>query len=89
MTFFKNHIPVDLLKVVTITDEKNEYYSPMFTNHKGVCKLQSLDIPIDCLVLINPNTNVSNLHDIISEKLNLYLQTVKQCYINYFQVNQT
>ncbi len=55
--------------------------------HKGICKLQAFDIPIDCLVLVSPRTSVKNLYDIISEKLNLYLQAVKQCYLNYFQVS--
>ncbi len=76
-------IPVELLRPVTAS--KYQKYSPLFTNHKGICRLQTFIIPIDCLVLVDLNTSLNNLYEIILEKLNLHLQAVKQCFIAHYQ----
>jgi hypothetical protein len=78
-------IPVELLKKVSASNEASENYSPLFTNHKGVCHLQNTFIPIDCLVLVDSNTKLDNLFDILLEKLNLHFQAIKQCYLKYYQ----
>ena len=75
-----------MLKMVSIPGEKNDQYSPVFTNHKGICRLQPYHIPIDCLVFVNPNLKLDRLNEILFEKLSLHLQTIKQCFITYFQV---
>ena len=75
-----------MFKKSTVPDNKEQRYSPQFINHKGICRLQTFNIPIDCLVVIKSETKVANLADIILEKLNQHLQAVKNCYKNYYQV---
>ena len=79
-------MPVDLVKRVTVDAGASETFSPVFTNHKGVCRLQTFDMPIDCLVLVEATSRVDNLYEIVLEKLNMHLQAIKQCYIDYYQV---
>lgn len=79
-------IPVELIKPATVAEDKNENFSPVFTNHKGVCQLQTTLIPIDCLVLVDLETKFENLYEILLEKLNLHFQAIKQCYLKYYQV---
>lgn len=80
-----NYIPIEILRKATLSGNKNELYSPLFTNHKGICRLQNFTIPIDCLVLADPKTKISSLYEIVIEKLILHLQAVKQCYLSYYQ----
>lgn len=42
-------------------------------------------IPIDCLVLVNSTTKISNLYELMLDKLNLHLQTIKQCFLAHYQ----
>ena len=35
MILFQKFIPVELLKPVTLKDNRSENYAPIFTNHKG------------------------------------------------------
>ncbi|CAF0912138.1 unnamed protein product [Brachionus calyciflorus] len=80
-----NYIPIDLFKEVTVQDNPEQRYSPQFINHKGICRIQAFKIPIDCLVLVDPQTKIENLAEIILEKLNQHLQSVKNCYKSYYQ----
>jgi len=79
------YVPVELLKEVTAPVNEKKNFSPLFTNHKGICRLESFIIPIDCLVLVDSNSNLSNLYEIMLEKLNLHLQAIKQCYVAHYQ----
>lgn len=79
------YVPVELLKSVTLKENKYENYSPLFTNHKGVCRLQTFEIPIDCLLFVDTTISIEKLYDIILDKLTLHLQAIKQCYFSYYQ----
>jgi hypothetical protein len=79
-------IPVELLKPAsTKSDNRHENYSPIFTNHKGICRLETFFIPIDCLVLVETSTDIRNLHEIITEKVCSYVQAISHCYLSYYQ----
>ncbi|RNA29814.1 ufm1-specific protease 2 [Brachionus plicatilis] len=79
-----NCVLVDLFESKSISEKENNY-SPYFTNHKGVCSFRVFNIPIDCIVFVKTEASIRSLETIIYQRLRQQISAIKNCYKKFFQ----